>query len=123
MNSGPPRFEKLKSQHEQHFQSRLKAVIQSGPSPGAEVVAVEEAAAADGGEPTVASAAPEFTSFENMDKLKEAEEILLQVPSEVAGIEIVKTKSLKIFLVSEKKRILPKHTLLGGFGTGKRFGY
>lgn len=33
----------------------------------------------------------------------------------------MKTSSGKVLIMSDKRRILPKHTLLGGFGTGKHF--
>ena len=107
--------------HEDQYQSLLKNIIQPGPSPSVDAAAAaqEENKEEDGG----AVVAPEFQTFESVAKLQESEEILTRCASEVTGIEIVKTKSGKVFLVSEKKRILPKHTLLGGFGTGKCLGW
>ena len=97
----------------------MKNIIQPGTSPSVEAAA---AAQEENKEEDGAVLAPELKTFESVVKLQEAEEILVRCASEVTGIEILKTKSGKVFLVAEKKRILPKHTLLGGFGTGKCLG-
>ena len=107
------RFEKLQAQHASQYQSLLQSIMQSGPAPTAEAAAVVREEQKDETE------TPALTTFESVDKLKEKEDILLQCVSEVNGIEILKTKSGKVYLVAEKKRILPKNTLVGGFGTGK----
>ena len=113
------RFERLQKIHEENYQSLLKNIIQPGTSPSVEAAA---AAQEENKEEDGAVVAPELKTFESVVKLQEAEEILVRCASEVTGIEILKTKSGKVFLVAEKKRILPKHTLLGGFGTGKCLG-
>ena len=42
--------------------------------------------------------------------------------SEVAGVVLLRTSSGKVFLLSEKDKALPRHSILGGFGTGKYLG-
>ena len=93
----------------------MQNIIQGGSTPAADaaaenaVVPQEENAGAE-----------EFKVFESVEKLPE--EVLNRCASEISGIEIVKGKNGGLYLVSDKKRILPKHALLGGFGGGKYLG-
>lgn len=63
----------------------------------------------------------ELKTFENVAALEAADAVVTRCGSEVAGIEILKGRSGKIYLISSgKKRIVPKYTLIGGFGAGKQ---
>ncbi|CAJ1386512.1 unnamed protein product [Effrenium voratum] len=42
-----------------------------------------------------------------------------ETPSEVAGVELILTKSGQIWLVSDKDNVLARNTQLGGYGTGQ----
>ena len=64
---------------------------------------------------------PELKVFDSTAALKGSEEIITQCVSEVTGVEILKAKSGHV-LVCASRRILPKHTLVGGFGTGRCLG-
>ena len=67
------------------------------------------------------SSVPEWKIFDSLAALEAADAVVTRCGSEVAGIDILKGKSGKIYLMSNgKKRIVPKHTLIGGFGAGKQ---
>ena len=63
----------------------------------------------------------EFKTFADFDALNSADEVTTRCASELTGVEILKGKSGKIYLMSNKKRIVAKHTLIGGYGAGKYF--
>lgn len=67
----------------------------------------------------------ELKSYGSVEELeKDDGPFVARCMSEIAGIEVIKGKSEKVYLVSvDKRRIVPKHTLLGGYGTGKRHDY
>lgn len=102
--------------HTEKYQSILANILQSGPAPAVEAAQEEPQDAVENGGET-----PGMKVYESVEKLKTAEDLATTTASEVSGIEIFKSKSGKVFLVSDKTRILPKHTLIGGYGTGKFF--
>ena len=61
--------------------------------------------------------------FASEEKLIESDPIETRCASEVAGIELLRGKSGKIYLLAEKDKVLPKWSLLGGYGTGKQLVY
>eukprot|EP00435_Cladocopium_sp_Y103_P051979 s1803_g16.t1 len=104
-----------KSLHEKHHQASLKNLLESGPAASVEAAREEPVVGGNGEQ----GEEPEFRSFESIEKMQESEAILSRCASEISGVEILKGKNGGIYLVSEKKRILPKHTLIGGYGAGK----
>lgn len=93
----------------------LQKLITAGPAPAQE--AAQE-------EPREGEKEPEPVQidghvYESVEKLKASEEVLVMCASELAGVQIIKVKGPKVYLVSDKARTLAKHTLIGGFGTGK----
>ena len=61
-----------------------------------------------------------LTVKDSLAALKEVEEIECQTASEVAGIQLLLTKSQQIWLMAtDKDRVLGKHTQIGGFGAGQ----
>lgn len=123
-------FQDLKAHHVEKFQSLLSPMLAqtseaqpagTGPSTASEQ---SVAAIADDDLPEVpdpaAGAAPEaVTTFESLEKLEAEDKIKVRTASELAGVELLKTESGKIFIFSEKAKVVPKHTILGGFGSGK----
>ena len=66
---------------------------------------------------------PALKKFESFAKLQESDEVKHRCVSETPGVELLKTASGQVYIMaSEKRRILPKFTLLAGFGTGKPHG-
>ena len=114
---GELRFDDLQKLHDGKYKNLLSSILQSGPTPAVEAAREEsqDAAVENGGE------TPAMKVYESIEKLKEAEDLATTTASEVSGVEVLKSKSGKMFLLSEKTRILPKHTLIGGYGTGKSF--
>lgn len=116
MGSVLTRFERIQENHEKKYQAILQGVIQGGSTPAV------DAAAAAGDEAQIvpheqSGGQEELKVYESVEKLPE--EVLNRCMSEISGVEIVKGKNGGLFLVSERKRIIPKHTLVGGFGGGK----
>lgn len=68
--------------------------------------------------------APDIKVFENLEALEgEDGPLKPRCSSEVAGVEVLRGKSGSVYLMAlDKQKILPKHTLVGGFGTGKCLG-
>ena len=97
-------------------------MIQSGGALVEEVV--DSGGQGSGGQGQVGQAeasVPELKTFENLAALEAADVVVTKCGSEVAGVDILKGRSGKIYLMSNgKKRIVPKHTLIGGFGAGKQ---
>ena len=62
---------------------------------------------------------PSPVAFDSLDQLKEDQGITHQTPSEASGVQLVLTGSGRIFAVSDRDQVLPKHTQLGGFGAGQ----
>lgn len=94
----------------------MQSLIQGGSAPAADAAAVDGAVVPH----EENGSAEEFKVFDSVEQLPE--EVLNRCASEVSAIEIVKGKNGGLYLVSDKKRILPKHTLVGGFGGGKYLG-
>ena len=63
--------------------------------------------------------AVEFKVFDSFEELQRADSITSRCVSELPGVDLLKGTSGKIYLLSDKDRILAKNTLMGGFGTGK----
>ena len=118
------RFEKLQKEHETKYQSILQQVIQSSPVEDRPEVAAGEVVGEEGqvaNAPPGAPAEHEFKTFADFDALNASDEVATRCSSELPGVEILKGKSGKIYLMSNKKRIVAKNTLIGGYGAGKCF--
>ena len=118
-------FAEVRSQHNKRFLQILTPVLTKGS--GALAVAGDEPEIGEepgqedaGAETHKPSLAPVI--YDTMEKLTETEEVKFRCPSELSGVEVVCCKSGKLFLHSEKDRVVPKFSTLGGFGTGKRLG-
>ena len=112
------RFESLEEKHEKNYQTILQNVIRSGSTPAIDAAdAAGDDAAIVPHEDPANQCQEEFKVYESVEKLPE--EALNRCMSEISGVEIVKGKNGGLYLVSERKRIVPKHTLVGGFGAGK----
>lgn len=117
-------FEKLVSKHDQVYKNMLANVIKTGAQsqaqPGTQIVPVADEA--DQVDPAPADQVA-LQDFESLGALKQTDEIKLKAASEVADIELLKGKSGSTYLMASKKnRDIPRHTIIGGFGTGKFFG-
>ncbi|CAK9035455.1 unnamed protein product [Durusdinium trenchii] len=117
-------FASLQKSHESKFQGLLQSIVRSS---GAIVPTDDQSQSpqAEGGDrPQQAPAqeseqGPELKSFASFEALNSADSIQVRCASEIAGVELLKGSSGKIYVMSDKSRILAKHQLLGGFGTGK----
>ena len=56
---------------------------------------------------------------ESKDALLATQELDVEVASEVQGVQLILTKAGQLWLVSDRDQIIPKHTQLGGYGTGQ----
>lgn len=56
--------------------------------------------------------------FESLSELEKVDEIIESLASEISGVKLLRGKSGAIYLMSDKPKILPKKTQLGGYGTG-----
>lgn len=111
-------FEKLLTEHEQTYKNMLAGVIgnQTGAA-SAQVVPAAEVEVPEANPPAV-------TDFESLDALKAQDEISFKTSSEIADVELLRGKSGSTYLIAVKKnRDIPRHTIIGGFGTGKLLGY
>lgn len=118
-------YQSVKEKHNEKYLNMLAPLIGSGGQIAAEPAAASGAAGALEDDPQVEESAEghgELVSFESADALHQADAIATRCPSEVAGVELVRCNSNKIYLISDKDRTLAKHTVLGGFGSGKSFG-
>ena len=115
-------FEKLLTEHDKTYKNMLAGVIgsTSGGAPSGQVVAADETPVPG---PEV-EAPPAVTDFESVEALKAQDEISFKCVSEVTDVELLRGKSGSTYLVAVKKnRDIPRHTIIGGFGTGKLLGY
>ena len=130
-NSGTELLEKfsvLKDLHNEKYLNLLAPIIKrqsgAGDTEGASntgaVVSVDDVEPAANTDDAGAAPAAGLT-FESLEKLAEADPIETKCVSEIQGVNLIRCKSGKIFLCSDKDRILAKWTSLGGFGTGKHF--
>ncbi|CAK9047272.1 unnamed protein product [Durusdinium trenchii] len=118
-------FAALKQHHETHYQNLLSDQLSQSKS------AIVKATAADSSAADTAVADPEPPSgpgepsaekpvtFESEEKLVQSDPIETRCGSEVSGVELIRCKSGKIYVMADKARVVPRWTLLGGFGTGK----
>ena len=122
------KFATLKADHDARYMRMLKDAISSQggasganpPQPVADDGDVDGGATPDAPGPTDSGEdAPGPVTFSSEQKLAEVDPILSCCQSEVSGIELIRTKSGKLYLISQKERVLAKWTLLGGYGTGK----
>ncbi|CAK9008227.1 unnamed protein product [Durusdinium trenchii] len=108
-------FASLKKEHEEKYQGILKDIVAS--------TAVVDADSATPNAETAAepSGPEELKRFESLEALEAHDgPFALKCSSETPGIDIIKGKSGAIYLMAtDKRKILPKFTLIGGFGTGK----
>ena len=123
-------FTELKAQHMEKFQSLLSPILtqtaeatagqSSTPGTGQSVPAIADDGPEEVPDPAPTTATPEaVATFESIEKLEAADKIKVRTASELAGVELLRTESGKVFLFSEKGKVVPKHTILGGFGSGK----
>ena len=105
----------MEQAHTEKYQRILQSVLQGSSTVGDDQAVVPAAAAPAGAAPP----APTFKTFASLEALQKEEEIAGRCASEIPGVELLKAKSGSLYLLSDKKRILPKLTLIGGFGTGK----
>ncbi len=128
-------FEELRNRHAETYANSLSGLITqaltpavSGPGAAAAAASPTEAAVIpiedehEEPEPPQTQPQVQLTTFESLEKLQESETVDAKCVSEVAGIELLRTSSGKIFLLSDKEKAIPRHTILGGFGTGKYLG-
>lgn len=110
------RFAELKEEHVAKYQNILKDVLQSG----LVVAGACDASGADDGGAAGEEPASELKVFESVAALEAADgPFKLRCASEISGIEVIKGKSGQIYILSDKNRMVAKHTLVGGFGSGK----
>lgn len=112
-------FEKLLTEHEKTYKNMLAGVIsnQTGAASAQVVPAAAEVEVPEANPPAV-------TDFESLDALKAQDEISFKTTSEIADVELLRGKSGSTYLIAVKKnRDIPRHTIIGGFGTGKLLGY
>lgn len=104
----------LKEDHKKNYEKLLCSLMPHGTSGqgSEEQPAANETTAAETGD-----AGPPV-EVDSLDKVKEAEKIEEELPSEVADISILRCASGKIYLLAKKDKLIPKHCRLGGFGTG-----
>ena len=98
----------MQREHETKYQSLLQQVIQSSPVEDRPEVAASEGAGREGQVANATPGAPaehEFKTFADFDALNASDEVATRCNSELAGVEILKGKSGKIYLMSSKKRI------------------
>ena len=126
-------FQKLKEHHDAKYMNALSSIIQApaassnqtGSAVVAAVVADEtaegEAENQDPGASGGSGPSPEKVTFESFDKLNQEDPIETRCASEVSGIELLLGKSGKVYICSDKDKVVPKFSVLGGFGTGKHF--
>lgn len=110
------------------LQNMLAPVLQtvSTSGPGASSTSAPDAAAiveADADEeeaPADAEPANESTvTFESLEKLEASDKVTLRVGSGIAGLELLLTEGEKVYLLADKAKVIPRHSILGGFGAGK----
>ena len=113
-------FEKLFTGHNTTYKNMLAGVIGSTSSGASsqQVVAAEDTQG-PGSDPP-----PVVTDFESVEALKAQDEISYTAVSEIADVELLRGKSGSTYLVAVKKnKEIPRHTIIGGFGTGKLLGF
>lgn len=112
-------FLELSNQHTEKYEGMLASVIQQSAAGASSTSAMAEVD--DEPPPEVEEGPePELVSFESLAKLEAADPVAVRVSSEVAGVELLKTASNKLFLLAEKQKSIPRFAIIGGFGSGKQ---
>ncbi|CAK9095526.1 Uncharacterized protein SCF082_LOCUS44871, partial [Durusdinium trenchii] len=70
-------------------------------------------------ENTESEAATTATTMESLEKLEASHGVEHKVASEIPQVEIILAKDGSLWLMSSQDRSIPKHSQLGGFGTGQ----
>ena len=123
-------FSELKAQHVEKFQSLLSPILAptgeaaaattgQSSAPGQSVPAIADDEPEEVQEPAPNATPEAVATFESLEKLEAADKIKPRTASELAGVELLRMESGKVFIFSEKGKVVPKHTILGGFGSGK----
>ena len=116
-------FQELRQAHTEKYETMLASMIQQS-SGGASAGASQLVAAEVEDEPeqseNQAEGEPELVKFESFAKLSEADPVTIRTASEITGVELIKTASKKNFMMADKQKAIPRHSILGGFGTGKQ---
>ena len=124
-------FEELKNHHLETYANCLNGVISDASTPTSSTTTSSESSAPaatavvpieDEQEEPPNEPQPQLTVFESLEKMQESETVECKCMSEVAGVELLRTSSGKMFFLCDKDKALPRHTVLGGFGTGKYLG-
>ena len=70
-------------------------------------------------ENTESEAATTATTMESLEKLEASHGVEHKVASEIPQVKIILAKDGSLWLMSSQDRSIPKHSQLGGFGTGQ----
>ena len=111
----PERYKKLADHHDLAYAN----LITEAKTEQAEKQEQQVLPAAEDDKPPAAS----LPSFDSEAELEKTDKVKLRIPSEVVGVTILVGESGKLYLISDRARIVPKFTQIGGFGTGRRTGY
>ena len=113
-------FSKLAENHSSNFKELLKPVLAASSS--SHSVPTDEPAEAEDSSNVAAadSSSLSLKTWESYDSLHGEDEISHRCVSEIVGVDLLKSKAGHFYLISEKGKVLPKHSIIGGFGTGKR---
>ena len=116
-------FEQLSNEHSQNFKELLQPILttagEGGTSSKTDALVSAENKAGKDDSGTDAAKTVTLKTWDSFEKLHAEDEIAHRVASEIAGVELLKGKSGRFYVISEKGKVVAKHTLLGGFGTGK----
>ena len=116
-------FQALRQLHTEKYETMLASMIQSAGASSAgagQIVAADLEVDEREQTQSQAAAEPELVRFESIEKLTEADPVTVRTASEITGVELIKTASKKIFVMADRQKAIPRHSILGGFGTGKR---
>ena len=119
-------FKQIQKEHSEKYEGMLASIIQGTSSGSASQVGAHEGGEDEDEGDGAAESNPDpplqnpLQTFESLEKLQEADPVTVKVASEIAGVELLRTTSKKIFVMSEKEKGIPRFAVLGGFGTGKR---
>lgn len=119
-------FSLLESTHEEKFQSMLAPMIAAaGTSQTQASTALVEAQGEEEDETNGAGAGAGtepvegLTTYESLAKLEQEDKVKIKVPTAVPGVEVLLTENGKVFLLADKLKVVGRHSVLGGYGTGK----
>ena len=121
-------FQQILQDHAEKYEGLLATCIQQQSSSGStgqgqsQVVAVEEEPEPEASRPDPAPAIEPMSKFDTYDALHAADPVTVKCASEIPQVELIKTASKKVFLMSACQKAIPKYAILGGFGTGKHPG-